>query len=64
MMLVISVKKFVTVLMERLNFTRVFFGENKSTVCSGLPCFSLFSHTVEVMNVAADKPYWNVSFCY
>ena len=63
MMLVISVKKFVTALMERENLTGVFCGEKKMTAVV-LPCFSLFSHTIEVVNAAADKPYCSVSFCY
>lgn len=63
MMLVISVKKFVTVSMERGNLTGVFCGEKKMTAVV-LPCFNLFSHTVEVVNAPADKPYCNVSFGY
>ena len=45
--------------------TLMFCGEKKMTVPAvALPCFSLLPHTVEVINAAADKPDWNVSFCY
>jgi len=63
MMLALTEKKFVTVLMERENLTGVFCGEKRMTAVV-LPCFCLFSRTVEVVNAAADKPYCNVSFCY
>jgi hypothetical protein len=39
-------------------------GEKKILSAVVLPCFSLFYHTVEAVNAAADNPYWNVSFCY
>jgi hypothetical protein len=38
-MLVISEKKFVTVLMERENLTRVFCGQKEMTICSGFAMF-------------------------
>jgi len=39
MMLVISVKKSVTVSMERENLTGVFCGQKKMTICSGFAMF-------------------------
>jgi hypothetical protein len=51
--------------MERENLHECSVGRKKMTVSAvALPCFSLLPHTVEVINAAADKPDWNVSFCY
>jgi hypothetical protein len=60
MMLVISVKKFVTFMVERENLKDCW--EEKMTVSLvALPCFNLFFHAVEVVNAAAVS---ETGICY
>jgi hypothetical protein len=53
MMLVISVNKFVTFMVERENLQDCCWEKKMTVSLVALPCFSLFSHIAEVVYAAA-----------